>query len=91
MWSTFVPYVPNSNLPGAISFVIAVLAVTMVIFLFPLVIFYYVSKLNPSCMDMSKMVMYHTQYIRAPYPIITWILSSQLEIIVNKSKIIINK
>ncbi|PNX94463.1 maltose excess protein chloroplastic-like [Trifolium pratense] len=29
MWSTFVPYLPNSILPGAISFVIAVLAVTM--------------------------------------------------------------
>nr|XP_025642889.1 maltose excess protein 1, chloroplastic isoform X2 [Arachis hypogaea] len=29
MWSTFVPYIPNSILPGAISFVIAVLAVTM--------------------------------------------------------------
>ncbi|RYR69516.1 hypothetical protein Ahy_A03g016071 isoform B [Arachis hypogaea] len=36
MWSTFVPYIPNSILPGAISFVIAVLAVTMVIFLYPL-------------------------------------------------------
>ncbi|GAU27579.1 hypothetical protein TSUD_271200 [Trifolium subterraneum] len=29
MWSTFIPYLPNSILPGAISFVIAVLAVTM--------------------------------------------------------------
>lgn len=29
MWSTFVPYLPNSILPGAISFVIAVVAVTM--------------------------------------------------------------
>ncbi|KAL5129658.1 Maltose excess protein 1, chloroplastic [Glycine soja] len=29
MWSTFVPYVPNSILPGATSFVIAVLAVTL--------------------------------------------------------------
>nr|KYP68116.1 hypothetical protein KK1_021733 [Cajanus cajan] len=29
MWSTFVPYIPNSILPGAAAFVIAVLAVTM--------------------------------------------------------------
>ncbi|KAK7263962.1 hypothetical protein RJT34_31562 [Clitoria ternatea] len=29
MWSTFVPYVPNSILPGATAFVIAILAVTM--------------------------------------------------------------
>ncbi|CAK8542295.1 unnamed protein product [Lathyrus sativus] len=29
MWSTFVPYLPNSILPGALSFVIAVFAVTM--------------------------------------------------------------
>ncbi|XP_019464845.1 PREDICTED: maltose excess protein 1, chloroplastic-like [Lupinus angustifolius] len=29
MWSTFVPYIPNSILPGATAFVIAVLAVTM--------------------------------------------------------------
>ncbi|ESW03466.1 hypothetical protein PHAVU_011G016500 [Phaseolus vulgaris] len=29
MWSTFVPYVPNSILPGATAFVIAVLAVTL--------------------------------------------------------------
>ncbi|CAL5200861.1 unnamed protein product [Lathyrus oleraceus] len=29
MWSTFVPYLPNSILPGAVSFVIAVFAVTM--------------------------------------------------------------
>ncbi|KAJ1411940.1 Maltose excess protein 1, chloroplastic [Sesbania bispinosa] len=29
MWSTFVPFIPNSILPGAISFVIAILAVTM--------------------------------------------------------------
>ncbi|XP_071732133.1 maltose excess protein 1-like, chloroplastic [Rutidosis leptorrhynchoides] len=29
MWSTFVPYVPNSILPGIISFVIAVVAVVM--------------------------------------------------------------
>ncbi|XP_058729522.1 maltose excess protein 1-like, chloroplastic [Vicia villosa] len=29
MWSTFVPYLPNSILPGALSFLIAVLAVTM--------------------------------------------------------------
>lgn len=36
MWSTFVPYIPNSILPGATAFVIAVVAVTMVIFLFPL-------------------------------------------------------
>ena len=30
MWSTFVPYVPNSILPGIISFVIAVVTVFMV-------------------------------------------------------------
>jgi len=36
MWSTFVPYLPNSILPGATSFVIALLAVTLVIFLLPL-------------------------------------------------------
>lgn len=36
MWSTFVPYLPNSILPGAAAFVIAILAVTLVIFLFPL-------------------------------------------------------
>ncbi|XVF30586.1 hypothetical protein REPUB_Repub16aG0071100 [Reevesia pubescens] len=29
MWSTFVPYLPNSTLPGAIAFVLAVAAVTM--------------------------------------------------------------
>ncbi|XP_027909260.1 maltose excess protein 1, chloroplastic-like isoform X1 [Vigna unguiculata] len=29
MWSTFVPYLPNSILPGATSFVIALLAVTL--------------------------------------------------------------
>ncbi|KAL4595596.1 hypothetical protein ACB092_12G103800 [Castanea dentata] len=29
MWSTFVPYIPNSILPGAIAFVIAVTAVIM--------------------------------------------------------------
>ncbi|OMO87277.1 maltose excess protein 1, chloroplastic-like protein [Corchorus capsularis] len=29
MWSTFVPYIPNSILPGAISFVLALTAVTM--------------------------------------------------------------
>ncbi|XP_022719909.1 maltose excess protein 1, chloroplastic-like isoform X2 [Durio zibethinus] len=29
MWSTFVPYIPNSILPGAIAFVLAVVAVTM--------------------------------------------------------------
>jgi hypothetical protein len=29
MWSTFVPYIPNSILPGAISFIIAVTAVFM--------------------------------------------------------------
>ncbi|KAG6714499.1 hypothetical protein I3842_05G205300 [Carya illinoinensis] len=29
MWSTFVPYIPNSILPGAIAFVIAVAAVIM--------------------------------------------------------------
>ncbi|RDX89590.1 Maltose excess protein 1, chloroplastic, partial [Mucuna pruriens] len=29
MWSTFVPYIPNSILPGAAAFVIAVVAVTM--------------------------------------------------------------
>lgn len=32
MWSTFVPYIPNSMLPGAIAFVIAVTAVIMVSF-----------------------------------------------------------
>lgn len=32
MWSTFVPYIPNSILPGAIAFVIAVTAVIMVSF-----------------------------------------------------------
>ena len=32
MWSTFVPYIPNSILPGAIAFVIAVMAVIMVSF-----------------------------------------------------------
>ncbi|KAF7831538.1 maltose excess protein 1-like, chloroplastic isoform X1 [Senna tora] len=49
MWSTFVPYVPNSIIPGTTAFVIAVLAVIMVIFLFPLFIFqtirrYYTGK-----------------------------------------------
>ncbi|XP_057456883.1 maltose excess protein 1, chloroplastic-like isoform X1 [Lotus japonicus] len=29
MWSTFVPFIPNSILPGATAFVLAVLAVTM--------------------------------------------------------------
>ncbi|MBA0703202.1 hypothetical protein Goari_022549 [Gossypium aridum] len=29
MWSTFVPYIPNSILPGAIAFILAVAAVTM--------------------------------------------------------------
>ncbi|XP_061353605.1 maltose excess protein 1, chloroplastic-like isoform X2 [Gastrolobium bilobum] len=29
MWSTFVPYIPNSILPGATAFLIAVVAVTM--------------------------------------------------------------
>ncbi|KAK3020331.1 hypothetical protein RJ639_046543 [Escallonia herrerae] len=29
MWSTFVPYIPNSILPGSIAFVLAVLAVVM--------------------------------------------------------------
>ncbi|XP_065620015.1 maltose excess protein 1-like, chloroplastic [Quercus suber] len=29
MWSTFVPYIPNSTLPGAIAFVVAVTAVIM--------------------------------------------------------------
>ncbi|XP_010549749.1 PREDICTED: maltose excess protein 1, chloroplastic-like isoform X1 [Tarenaya hassleriana] len=29
MWSTFIPYVPNSIVPGAMAFVIAVAAVTM--------------------------------------------------------------
>ncbi|KAH9625480.1 hypothetical protein KSS87_018339 [Heliosperma pusillum] len=29
MWSTFVPYIPNSVLPGAISFVLALVAVSM--------------------------------------------------------------
>ncbi|XVF06805.1 hypothetical protein REPUB_Repub06bG0082300 [Reevesia pubescens] len=29
MWSTFVPYIPNSILPGAIAFLLAVAAVTM--------------------------------------------------------------
>ncbi|XP_022746180.1 maltose excess protein 1-like, chloroplastic [Durio zibethinus] len=29
MWSTFVPYIPNSILPGAIAFVLAMAAVTM--------------------------------------------------------------
>ncbi|XP_047153990.1 maltose excess protein 1-like, chloroplastic [Vigna umbellata] len=29
MWSTFVPYLPNSILPGATAFVIAILAVTL--------------------------------------------------------------
>ncbi|KAL9225210.1 hypothetical protein vseg_001159 [Gypsophila vaccaria] len=29
MWSTFVPYVPNSVLPGAISFAVALITVTM--------------------------------------------------------------
>ncbi|GMI88769.1 MALTOSE EXCESS 1, ROOT CAP 1 [Hibiscus trionum] len=29
MWSTFVPYIPNSILPGAVAFVLAVAAVTM--------------------------------------------------------------
>ncbi|XVF56661.1 hypothetical protein PTKIN_Ptkin06aG0138300 [Pterospermum kingtungense] len=29
MWSTFVPYIPNSILPGAIAFVLALAAVTM--------------------------------------------------------------
>lgn len=29
MWSTFVPYIPNSTLPGAIAFVVAVMAVIM--------------------------------------------------------------
>ncbi|KAL5726912.1 hypothetical protein ACHQM5_000156 [Ranunculus cassubicifolius] len=29
MWSTFVPYIPNSILPGAISFVLALAAVVM--------------------------------------------------------------
>lgn len=33
MWSTFVPLVPNSILPGASAFVIAVAAVIMVSFL----------------------------------------------------------
>lgn len=45
MWSTFVPYLPNSILPGALSFLIAVLAVTMVIFLLPYrILFHYFSK-----------------------------------------------
>lgn len=30
MWSTFVPYIPNSILPGAISFVLAMVAAIMV-------------------------------------------------------------
>ncbi|RXI08115.1 hypothetical protein DVH24_022259 [Malus domestica] len=29
MWSTFVPYIPNSILPGALAFVVAVVAVVM--------------------------------------------------------------
>ncbi|TYH60166.1 hypothetical protein ES332_D08G275000v1 [Gossypium tomentosum] len=29
MWSTFVPYIPNSILPGAVAFILAVAAVTM--------------------------------------------------------------
>lgn len=30
MWSTFVPYIPNSILPGAIAFVVSVAAVILV-------------------------------------------------------------
>lgn len=36
MWSTFVPYIPNSILPGAIAFVIAMAAVIMVSFTLPM-------------------------------------------------------
>lgn len=32
MWSTFVPYLPSSILPGAIAFVVAIAAVIMVSF-----------------------------------------------------------
>lgn len=32
MWSTFIPYVPNTILPGAVAFVLAILAVFMVSF-----------------------------------------------------------
>lgn len=35
MWSTFVPYIPNSVLPGTIAFVIAMAAVIMVSFTQP--------------------------------------------------------
>lgn len=32
MWSTFVPYIPSTILPGAMAFVVAVAAVIMVSF-----------------------------------------------------------
>lgn len=40
MWSTFVPFIPNSILPGATALVAALLAVALVDFFLPIFCFF---------------------------------------------------
>lgn len=59
MWSTFIPYVPNTILPGSVAFVLAAVAVVMVKLL---LLFFDFSNfcfcLNPESMTNMMMIVF---------------------------------